>query len=460
MAGQNLYPVARMSKTRYAFVGTGGRAISFLEPLVTTYAGTNELVALCDTSATRMAYYNGMLAGEWSYHPVPAYPADRFDALLRETKPDAVFVCTTDSAHAGYIVRALHAGCDVITEKPLTIDAEKCREILAAVAQSGRRLRVAFNYRWAPFRTKVKELLASGVIGQVKSVNLEYLLDTNHGADYFRRWHAHADESGTLLVHKSTHHFDLVNWWLDAIPQQVFAYGDLVFYGKQNALARGDGALTKYDRYTGTDCAADPFRLDLTESEPFRRLYLDAEKDSGYLRDRNVFRDDITIFDQMSLNVRYRTGQVLTYSLTCYSPREGMRVCFNGDRGRLEYHEFIGTHMNRAVRPKDFKLDVKPGAEAEGEWIRVFPHFQPSYVVPMPPQTGAHGGADEILNRSFYSPDAPATDPLGRFAGHEQGAASILVGIAGVKSIRENLPVNILDLVSLRPDATKLSELV
>jgi predicted dehydrogenase len=449
-----------MPKTRYAFVGTGSRAISFMEPLVTLYQETNELVAICDLSAARMSYYNELLAGEWGYHAVPAYPAKEFDAMIRITKPDTVFVCTTDATHHDYIVRALHAGCDVITEKPLTIDAEKCRSILEAVKTTGRRVRVAFNYRWAPFRTKVKELIARGTIGRVHSVNLEYLLDTNHGADYFRRWHARADQSGTLLVHKSTHHFDLVNWWLDAIPQQVFAYGDLVFYGKKNALARGDDAMTRYERYTGEAAALnDPFRLDLTESEPFRKLYLAAEKDSGYLRDRNVFREDITIHDQMSLNVRYRTGEVLTYSLVCYSPREGMRVCFNGDRGRIEYHEFIGTHMNRGVRPKDFKLDDKPGAEAEGEWIRVFPHFKNSYLVPIPPQHGPHGGADEVLNRSFYAPGASSTDEWGRFAGHEQGAASILVGIAGVESIQRNLPINITDLVPLRPDATRLSQL-
>lgn len=450
-----------MPKTRYAFVGTGGRAISFIEPLVTTYREANELVALCDLSPARMAYYNGLMASAWGSAPVPAYPHDRFDEMLRATRPNVVFVCTTDATHHEYIVRALRAGCDVITEKPLTIDADKCRSILDAVRETGRRVRVAFNYRWAPFRTKVKELLAAGTIGRVHSVNLEYLLDTNHGADYFRRWHAQADVSGTLLVHKSTHHFDLVNWWLDAIPSQVFAFGDLVFYGKKNAEARGDGALAAYPRYTGhPEAKSDPFYLDLEESEPFRKLYLAGEADSGYVRDRNVFRDDITIFDQMSLNVRYRTGQVLTYSLTCYSPREGMRVCFNGDRGRLEYHEFIGTHMNRAVRPGDFKLDEKPGAEAEGEWIKVYPHFKNSYLVPVEAQHGPHGGADEILCRSFYDPTSPSTDPLGRFAGHEQGAASILVGISGVESIRRNQPVNLLDLVPLRPEATRLSELV
>src|SRR5215218_4654826 len=259
-----------MTKTRYAFVGTGSRAISFMEPLVTTYRDTNELVAICDVSTARMSYYNELLGGDWGYHTVPTYQASQFDEMLKTTKPDTVFVCTTDATHHDYIVRALHAGCDVITEKPLTIDVVKCQAILDAVKATGKRVRVAFNYRWAPFRTKVKELIATGVIGRVHSVNLEYLLDTNHGADYFRRWHAHADESGTLLVHKSTHHFDLVNWWIDAIPQQVFALGDLVFYGQHNAIARGDAALAAYPRYTGVPAAAkDPFRLDLSESEPF-----------------------------------------------------------------------------------------------------------------------------------------------------------------------------------------------
>jgi predicted dehydrogenase len=447
-----------MSQKRFAFVGTGGRAISFIEPLVTTYREQNRLVGLCDLSATRLSYYTDLLNGGWGYGAVPVYLADQFDEMLRREKPDTVFVCTVDSAHHDYIIRALRAGCDVITEKPMTTDAEKCRAILDVQRETGRSVRVAFNYRWAPFRTKVKELIAEQVVGKIHSVNLEYLLDLNHGADYFRRWHAHAADSGTLLVHKSSHHFDLVNWWIDAIPAQVFAYGDLVFYGRANAVARGDAELTKYSRYTGEAAAKnDPFYLDLEESEPFRKLYRAAEADSGYVRDQNVFRNDIDIPDQMSLNVRYRTGELLNYSLVCYSPREGMRVAFNGDRGRIEYHEFIGTHMNRAVSAKDFKLDHKAWADAEGEWIKVYPHFKPSYTVPMPEAKGAHGGADDILARSFYTNGS--SDAWDRFAGHEQGAAAILPGIAGVESIRRNQPVNLNDLVPLKAGARRLSEL-
>ena len=160
----------------------------------------------------------------------------------------------------------------------------------------------------------------------------------------------------------------------------------------------------------------------------------------------------------MSLNVRYRSGELLTYSLVCYSPREGMRVTFNGDRGRIEYHEFIGTHMNRAVSPGEWQVEDKPGAEAEGEWIRVFPHFASSYLVPMPEIRAAHGGADAILNAHFYGPPQPP-DALGRTAGHEQGAASIAVGIAGMVSIRGNRPVDVAEIIPLQPRAVRLSEL-
>ena len=57
------------------------------------------------------------------------------------------------------------------------------------------------------------------------------MLDTKHGADYFRRWHRDKAHSGGLLVHKASHHFDLVNWWIQSAPTRVFASGGLRFYG-------------------------------------------------------------------------------------------------------------------------------------------------------------------------------------------------------------------------------------
>ena len=217
-----------MMRKRYAVVGTGGRAGMFIRAITSTYAESAELVGLCDLSQTRMDWYNEQLAEQVDYPPVPTYHADDFDQMVAETKPDTVIVTTMDSTHHQYIVRAMELGCDAITEKPMTIDAPKARAIFDAIARTGRKLRVAFNYRYAPIVTKVRDLIINGAVGQPQHVNFQWVLDTSHGADYFRRWHREKDKSGGLLVHKATHHFDLINWWIDSYPQQVFAMGDLI----------------------------------------------------------------------------------------------------------------------------------------------------------------------------------------------------------------------------------------
>ncbi len=448
-----------MRKKRYFEVGLGGRAANFVERAARDYPDSTEFAGFCDISQVRMDYYNRRLQEQYNYAPVPTCKPDGFASLVKKTSPDHVIVTSMDSTHHDYIIQALRLGCDVITEKPMTVDAGKCRAILDAVKETGRKVRVTFNYRWMGWNTRVKEVLNEGVIGDIKSVNMEYLLDTSHGADYYRRWHARMENCGGLLVHKATHHFDLVNWWVDSIPEEVFAFGDLVFYGKENALARGDEKLTRYPRYTGyPEAQDDPFKIELDKDPAMKGLYYDAETETGYLRDRNVFRGGIDIYDSMSLNVRYRNGVLLTYSLNSYSPREGMRVTFNGNRGRLEYYELGPSHINRG------QSEVLPEKEKEinkGDFrATVFPHFKLRYDVGPPPKAkGGHGGSDPRLCEQIFSANPPE-EKLGRNAGHEQGAASILAGIAANISIKENRPVKISGLLPLKPDASRLSELV
>jgi len=320
-------------KTRYALVGTGSRAGMYIDAIVSSYPDVSELVAFCDLSQIRMDWHNEQLAKHSNYTPVATYLAADFDRMIEEQHPDTVIVATVDATHHQYIVRAMELGCDVISEKPMTTEIEKMKAIYDAIDRTGHSLRVTFNYRYAPAYSRFRELLKEGVIGRPLTVDFSWILDTSHGADYFRRWHREKENSGGLLVHKATHHFDLVNWWIDSYPQQVFAMGDLLFYGKDNANNRGEHY--SYTRYTNEDAAKDdPFALFLNEKEQFRGLYLNAESETGYLRDRNVFGEPITtIEDTMAVTVRYRNGVILSYSLVAYSPWEGLRVAITGTKG-------------------------------------------------------------------------------------------------------------------------------
>ncbi len=439
-----------MSETRkrYALVGTGGRAKMFIDAIVSEYAESAEMVALCDLSQTRMDWHNEQIAEQFDAAPIATYQADNFDQMVAETKPDTIIVTSMDSTHHLYINRAMELGCDVISEKPMTIDASKARSIFDTIERTGRSLRVTFNYRYTPLATKVRELLMQGVIGRPLHVNFQWVLDTFHGADYFRRWHREKDKSGGLMVHKATHHFDIINWWLASYPKQVFAFGDLLFYGRANAEARGESY--NYSRYTGQEGAAnDPFALTLDQHPTLRGLYLEAEKDTGYLRDRNVFGDNISVEDTMSVTARYRNDVILTYSLIAYSPWEGYKVAITGTKGRIEVDliESVGKQFV-AGEEQTVKTDQEDIEKFGGKELRVYPMFGRPYTVEIPEGVGGHGGGDRVMLEQIFATNPPA-DPFNRAATHIDGAASILLGISANESMATGLPVNVDDLLKL-----------
>ena len=426
-----------MTKKRYALIGTGGRAEMFYAALATDYRETSELVAFCDLNQTRMNYANKQLTTKYDHKAIPTYKADEFERMIEQEKPDTIIVTTIDRTHHTYIIRAMHAGCDVISEKPMTVDEEKCQEIIDTVNSTGKQLRVTFNYRYAPHNTKIRELIMDGAIGDVFSVHFEWLLNTEHGADYFRRWHRDKRNSGGLLVHKSTHHFDLVNFWLGSEPDTVFALGGLNFYGRENAEKRG--VTEFYQRAHGSEIAKnDPFALHMEDNPSLKGLYLDAEKEDGYQRDQSVFGDGINIEDTMGVLVKYKSKAIMTYSLNAYMPWEGYRVVFNGSKGRIEVNVVEKSYVNAGGEKS------QEGA-LEGKQLTVFPMFAEPYSVEIEEGIGGHGGGDRVMLNDIFG--IPEEDRFKRAASHVDGAKSILTGVAGNMSLRTGMPVRVKDLV-------------
>lgn len=439
-----------MAKKKYVLVGTGSRCSMYLDALGKDFREYGEIIALCDSNHVRMNYWRDYMKETYGIGPLPTYHCSEFDRMIQEQKPDKVIVTSMDRTHHLYICRAMELGCDVVTEKPMTVDAEKCQQIIDTKKRTGRDIIVTFNYRYSPRNTRVKELLKDGIAGTITSVTFEWLLDTSHGADYFRRWHRNKNNNGGLLVHKSTHHFDLMNWWLDSAPKTVFAMGDLKFYGKENAEKRG--VTQFYDRAYGNPIAAkDPFALKIDPAKDQRLLALyfgEAEKEDGYMRDRSVFSDGISIEDNMNVMVRYQNNVVMNYCLYAHSPWEGYRVCFNGTKGRLEFNVVEKSYVSGGH--EDFN---QPGMrELEGDKKSLVPEiiFQPLWGKPVvftyeQNDKGGHGGGDVRLLRDVFAGAQP--DPLGHAAGYIDGAKSILTGIAANISMNTGEPVQIKDLV-------------
>ncbi len=424
------------SKKRYLQVGLGSRADMYTRAVSETYGHCSEMVGFCDNNEgrARMAAERAKAGGA----KVTIYAADDFEQAVQEQKADSVIVTTRDCWHDHYICQAMELGCDTVTEKPLTTDEHKCQRIIDTQRKTGRKCTVTFNYRYAPPATQVKDLLMSGVIGDVLSVEFNWLLDTSHGADYFRRWHRNKENSGGLMVHKATHHFDLVNWWLSAAPESVFASGHRKFYTPQTAERYGLG--NRAERCL--ECSESgkcPFYLDLRSHEHMQQLYLDNEEYDGYFRDRCVFSDVIDIEDSMNVVVNYSTGAKMAYSLNAFSPWEGFLVCFNGTKGRLERKEVHSTYVSG-----DGKTPHQVAQDQS--YIRVYPHFKQPYSLEEWTGEGGHGGGDPLLLDDIFSPN-PNPDKYLRAADQRSGAYSILTGVAANRSIESGKQIRIADLV-------------
>lgn len=434
-----------MSKTRYALAGAGHRAQMYVGAILGDHRDRAELVAIVEPNPVRAGHYARQAADAGAPTPRIEGP-DGLEAVIREEKVDRVIICSRDDLHAELIVRSLEAGADVVVEKPLTIDAASAARIEDAVARTGHDVVLTFNYRYSPRNSALRQVIQDGTIGEVTSIDFSWMLDTNHGADYFRRWHREKKNSGGLLVHKSSHHFDLVNWWIRSQPTRVYASGGLRFYGAENAAARGLGPRPT----RGTHDGGDLFELDLRTDERLKALYLDAEQHDGYRRDLDVFSEGITIEDNLALVVDYASGATLSYSLNAHSPWEGYRVAVNGTLGRaeLEVVERGAVLAGEGLHPSlDPSLSGGDGATAlrpEGERLIVQKHWEAAYEVPIVGGDSGHGGGDPLLLSDVF--EGPGDDPLARPADWSDGIRSIAVGIAGNRSLETGLPVKVADL--------------
>ncbi len=405
-------------KKRVALVGTGFRGTqTWGKDLLAQLSDKVELVGLCDINPKRVEFAKKFIGVN-----VPTFIAQDFDRMIKETKPDAVIVTTTDCFHTKYVIRAMELGCDAICEKPLAIEVDQCQNLMDAEVRTGKQIITTFNVRHMAMSEEIKKVVTSGELGRIISVDFQENLDISHGADYFRRWHGKMEYSGSLLLTKASHHFDQINWTLDAEPETVHAFGNVAFYGKNNSFRARN---CRNCPFTGK-C---DFYWDITKDEFAMDLYAKNEDVDGYLRDGCVWDNNIDTYDTMTVEVKYKNGVLLNYTMNAFLPYEGQHITITGEKGRL-----------------DVKVNYRQPWEVAGEnEFRLTKNFGETKTWLVESGTGTHGGADAKLRQMLFNENQP--DPLGKMAGSRAGVMASMVGIAARKSIETGQTFNIDDLV-------------
>lgn len=406
----------------------------YIEAILTYFKQNNRIVGLIDPDPRR-----GELCKEKypELRNLPSGQPDAIDQMINELKPDILLVAGRDDTHVNYILKGLQHHLTVITEKPMVTNVKDVKKVIDAEEKSNGKVIVAFNYRYNPFHRKIKEMILEDKLGRITSIDLNWYIDTYHGASYFKRWNRRRDFSGGLSIHKSTHHFDLVNWWINQKPVEVFAFGALNYYGKDGELNPSQAN----HRYCGTcdeKSACQYYRRWTNRRNSFSvkddHLSSNIEESAytNYRPDACIFDHEIDIEDTYTATVKYDKGALLSYSVNFSTPYEGYRLAINGTKGRLEtteYHE-----PNRIAFP------------FPEQTIDYFPLFGSKEIIHVVQNEGGHGGGDPLLLEDLFLGVDPIR-PYDILAGTHAGAYSIAVGEGVWRSVKEKQPIRIRELL-------------
>jgi predicted dehydrogenase len=281
--------------------------------------------------------------------------ADNLEQLLERKDIDAVFICSPDFLHEEQAIAALEAGKAVYLEKPMAITVEGCDRILETAYRTKSKLYLGHNMRHYPVILKMKEVIDSGIIGDIQTVWCRHFI--NYGGDaYFKDWHSEQEYSTSLLLQKGAHDIDIIHWLSGAYTESVV----------------GMGKLSVYDK-----CAK---RSEKDKGDPtFRVGNWPPLEQEGMSPKINV-EDNSMILMQLS------NGIQASYSQCHYTPDSMRNYTFIGTKGRVEN---IGDHGEAKV-----VVYTKRAVE-------VIP--VPDIVYNMKNKTGSHGGSDPEIVQTFIN---------------------------------------------------------
>lgn len=269
---------------------------------------------------------------------------------------DAVFVTTPDFLHEEHAVAALQAGKAVYLEKPMAITIAGCDRILQTAKDTDSKLYVGHNMRHFAVILKMKELIDSGAIGEVKTAWCRHFV--SYGGDaYFKDWHADRRRSTGLLLQKGAHDIDVLHWLCGGYTKRVTAMGALTLYDQID------------DRHTEAERGDASFRRE--NWPPLSQKGLNPVLD---------------VEDVSMVLMELDNGILASYQQCHYTPDAWRNYTVIGTEGRIEnFGDGIGE--NTCVRLWNTRSD----------------HYDPqsAQVFELPHLAGSHGGGDPSIVAEF-----------------------------------------------------------
>ena len=310
------------------------------------------------------------------------------EALSKPKLADAVVIATPDNLHYEPCMKALALGYDVLLEKPVAPTEKECRAILKQAHKYNRIVAVCHVLRYAPYFVALKEVLASGAIGDIVSVqHMEPIQYAHMAHSYVRGNWPLADKTTPIILAKSCHDLDIMRWLIDKPCESIAAEGSLYLFRPENAPK---GATERCTDGCPHEAECPYSAIDIYERRKRHLGVFDLQrKDPALIREklkttnygRCVFRCNNDQCDHYVAILKFKDGVTASFTMDAFTPWGGRRTRIMGTKGFIEgdmttftFHDFRTGHKSV------WDQKVSEVAEYKGS---------------------GHGGGDHLLVRDF-----------------------------------------------------------
>lgn len=330
-------------------------------------------------------------------------PEEAFAAIPR-SQANIVFVMTPEWTHLEVFRKAINSGFHIFLEKPLATTKEDVLEIKRLAGTTDKTVQVGFVLRYSAFYEKIKEIVDSGELGKIITIQMNERLGVNHGGAFKRNWHRKIEYTGGFINEKCSHDLDLMCWFKEkeAAPKQVYSYGSRHF-----CPPRDTPELC-------TECSIDncPWRFQGVASlkSIHGKDFMDATS-AGL--GRCIFHSDADITDHQCVNIIFDDGTQGLFTLIAMSGNEGRDIMIHGTDGYLDGNLEKGLLRTCNYWKADMH-DVEIG------------------------NMDAHGGGDVAIVSSFLDSVKSGIKPL---ATVEAGVRASIIAFAADESVAKQIIV-------------------
>ena len=327
-----------MKKLKVIVIGAGNRGGTYTD-YMTQMTEKYEVVAVAEPRESRREHVQ-------KKHNIPDNMCfDDYKPLLALGKiADIALIATMDRQHFEPAMKAIDLGYDLLLEKPITPTPEECIALTNHANEKGVKVVICTVLRYTFLFNKLKEIIDSGRIGKVMSINHEECVEFVHQSHSFVRgnWH-NSEESSFMLLQKSCHDMDILQWLLGKKCKKVQSFGSLSYFTEANAP---EGAPKRCIEGcpAGETCPYNAVKLYLeNESNWFRsaatKLVKSSDEDvkkslieSNY--GKCVFHSNNDVVDHQTVNMLFEDDVTVTFTMNAFNSG-GRYINIYGTKGEI-----------------------------------------------------------------------------------------------------------------------------